>query len=103
MICNYLVRTGKPCTEAVKLFAVHRHPGIYKDDYLEALFAYTHFQRCCWPNISERSCCTRTLSLSLSSSALCFLASSLSEPQLVRGRANFSTYHWHKDGDAEAA
>ena len=45
MIANYMVRMGYPLPKAVRTFAVHRSPGIYKDDYIESLFKYNHFQR----------------------------------------------------------
>ena len=48
MIANCLVRMkqnlGVP--DALQLFAQTRPPGIYKNDYLNALFAYHHQRRC---------------------------------------------------------
>ena len=45
MIASYLSRLKKPLPAAVRLFATHRVPGIYKDDYLNTLFTYNHYQR----------------------------------------------------------
>ncbi|KAK9804496.1 hypothetical protein WJX73_010638 [Symbiochloris irregularis] len=45
MISNYMVRMGYPLANAVRTFATHRSPGIYKDDYIQALFKYNHFRR----------------------------------------------------------
>ena len=53
MICNYMVRMGMPLTDAVRHFAVHRPPGIYKDDYIQALFKYNHFYRCAAPTANQ--------------------------------------------------
>ena len=51
MLSSYLARIGgkdglgKPLPAAVRLFSVHRPPGIYKDHYLNELFKYNHFKR----------------------------------------------------------
>ena len=43
MIVSALVRLlGMTVTEAVKRFAQHRSPGIYKRHYLESLYSYYH-------------------------------------------------------------
>ena len=47
MVASYLSRTieSKPLPAAVRHFATHRVPGIYKDDYLNSLFSYNHYKR----------------------------------------------------------
>ena len=43
MIVSALVRLlNMTVTEAVKRFAQHRSPGIYKRHYLETLYSYYH-------------------------------------------------------------
>ena len=42
MLVNYMVRQGLSVAEALHLFAQHRPPGIYKADYIDALFKYNH-------------------------------------------------------------
>ena len=43
---NYMVRQGLSVAEALHLFAQHRPPGIYKADYVDALFKYNHELPC---------------------------------------------------------
>ena len=45
-MASYIARTGKPLPAAVRLFSVHRPPGVYKDHYLTEMFKYNHFKRC---------------------------------------------------------
>ncbi|KAL6868347.1 hypothetical protein ACP4OV_015192 [Aristida adscensionis] len=43
MIIHYLMRTHVSCVaEAINIFAQRRPPGIYKRDYIEALFSFYH-------------------------------------------------------------
>ena len=46
MLVNYMVRQGLSVAEALRLFASHRPPGIYKADYIDALFKYNHELPC---------------------------------------------------------
>ncbi len=53
MIANYMVRSGESAIDAVKIFAQHRPPGIYKPHYLDRLFEYNHERKwalicICW-------------------------------------------------------
>ena len=43
---NYMVRHGLSVAEALHIFAKHRPPGIYKTDYIDALFKYNHELPC---------------------------------------------------------
>ena len=43
---NYMVRHGLSVAEALHVFAKHRPPGIYKTDYIDALFTYNHELPC---------------------------------------------------------
>uniref|UniRef100_M8CCT6 mRNA-capping enzyme n=1 Tax=Aegilops tauschii TaxID=37682 RepID=M8CCT6_AEGTA len=43
MIIHYLMRTRISCVaEAIRIFAQRRPPGIYKRDYIEALYSFYH-------------------------------------------------------------
>ncbi|XP_047332466.1 mRNA-capping enzyme-like isoform X2 [Impatiens glandulifera] len=43
MIVHYLMRTSAmPVTQAIKIFADARPPGIYKEDYIDALYTFYH-------------------------------------------------------------
>lgn len=66
MLVNYMVRQGISVAEALHLFAKHRPPGIYKADYIDALFKYNHEPPCealahiglahCPPHLFVRTC-----------------------------------------------
>lgn len=51
MLVNYMVRQGMSVAQALHLFARHRPPGIYKADYIDALFKYNHELPCEGPRI----------------------------------------------------
>ncbi len=64
MLVNYMVRqgVGLSVAAALQVFAKHRPPGIYKPDYVDALFKYNHELPCgallaamltalCWPRL----------------------------------------------------
>lgn len=42
MVVSYLVRQGMSVERALRVFAAHRPPGIYKEDYVRALYTYYH-------------------------------------------------------------
>ncbi len=42
MIVNFLVRQGMSVERALRIFAEHRPPGIYKEDYIRELYKYNH-------------------------------------------------------------
>ena len=46
MIVNYLVRQGWSVERALRIFAEHRPPGIYKEDYIRELYKYNHEPLC---------------------------------------------------------
>ena len=55
LICAYLVRWMKmPLLDAIKLFAQHRPPGIYKQDYLETLCLKAGIPLLMCPSAPER-------------------------------------------------
>ena len=42
MVVSYLVRHGMTVQRALRMFAEHRPPGIYKGDYIRELYSYYH-------------------------------------------------------------
>ena len=46
MIVNFLVRQGWSVEKALRIFAEHRPPGIYKEDYIRELYRYNHEPLC---------------------------------------------------------
>jgi mRNA-capping enzyme len=43
MVVSYLVRLqGMSVEKALRVFADHRPPGIYKEDYIRDLYKYNH-------------------------------------------------------------
>ena len=52
---NYMVRHGLSVAEALHVFAKHRPPGIYKADYIDALFKYNHELPCEAPAYKSRA------------------------------------------------
>ena len=42
MIVSFLMRTGMSLRRALDMFTQHRPTGIYKDEYVRALYNYYH-------------------------------------------------------------
>ena len=42
MVVSFMVRHGMSVEKALRVFAEHRPPGIYKEDYIRELYKYNH-------------------------------------------------------------
>ena len=46
MVVSFMVRQGMSVQRALRVFAEHRPPGIYKEDYVRELYRYYHEPLC---------------------------------------------------------
>ena len=69
MVVSFMVRQGMSVQRALRVFAEHRPPGIYKEDYVRELYRYYHEPLCAAHSLAFLSLQQRPVKLCLEEAA----------------------------------